>query len=378
MESKIFQSTQFRTNAILILISTWFSITAFAQEALQQESSSVYKSENVIFFGGNQGLKFGATLTLPYGRTTSPAVIFVSGTGKQDRDGTMGKDYKMFLTIADYLSHQGIATLRIDDRGTGETTGIYEESTTGDFAEDILAAIQFLKTRKEIDPSKIGLIGHSEGGASASIAAAKSKDVAFIVSIAGLAMNGLDALIMQNADIVAAANIPDHDKKRSNEINELMFRTVYDNVDSDSLGVILNQTYNSWKKKDDEFFKTLNKEFDHFRFPVYSYVNQAQSAWYRFFIKYDPADYLSKIHIPILALNGDKDLMVACKENLYNWVKYSNMGGNYDVKIVVLPGLNHLFQELRAETQGQPPQHEKRFSPVALKIISEWINEKVK
>jgi len=374
MQSEIFR---FTVKTLLPLIATGLSMTVFAQESVQQESASSYKSENVVFSGGNQGLQYGATLTLPYRIIPSPAVIFVSGTGKQDRDGTMGQGYKMFLTIADYLSSKGIATLRIDDRGVGETTGVYEEATTGDFAEDILAAIQFLKTRKEIDQSKIGLIGHSEGGAVVSIAAAKSKDVAFIVSIAGLATNGLDALIRQNADIVAAANIPDHDKRRSNEINELMFRTVYDNVDSDSLGVILNETYNSWKKKDDGFFKTLNKEFDHFRFPIYSYVNQAQSAWYRFFIKYDPADYLSKINVPILALNGEQDLMVACRENLYNWVRYSNMGGNYDVKIVVLPGLNHLFQQHRADSQNQSPLPDKSFSPVALKIISDWIHEKV-
>jgi pimeloyl-ACP methyl ester carboxylesterase len=374
MTDKIFK---FSVKVLLLLIAIVLRISVFAQESGKREPASAYKSENVIFSGGKQGLQLGATLTLPYRETPAPAVILVSGTGKQDRDGTMGQGYKMFFIIAEYLSTHGIAVLRVDDRGVGETNGVYEGSTTGDFAEDVLASISFLKSRKEIDSEKIGLIGHSEGGAVISIAAAQSKDVAFIVSIAGLSMNGLDALIRQNADIVAAANIPDYDKKRSNEINELMFKTVYDNVDSDSLGVILNETYNSWKKKDDEYFKTLNKEFDHFRFPIYSYVNQAQSAWYRFFIKYDPADYLSKINLPILALNGEQDLMVACKDNLYNWVRYSNTGGNYDVKIVVLPGLNHLFQQPGTDSLHQSPLPDKRFSPVALKIISDWIHEKV-
>ena len=374
MAGEIFK---FKVKALLLLIATELTVSVFAQESGRQEPASAYKSVNVIYSGANQGIQFGATLTIPQRNIPVPAVILVSGTGKQDRDGSMGEGYKMFLIIADYLSSHGIAVLRVDDRGVGETTGIYEESTTGDFADDVLASIQFLRNRKEIDPAKIGLIGHSEGGAVVTIAAAQSKDVAFIVSIAGLAMNGLDALRKQNADIVAAANIPEYDKRRSNDINELMFKTVYDNVDSDSLGTILNETYNSWKKRDDEYFKTLNKEFDHFRFPVYRYVQQAQGAWYRYFIKYDPADYLTKIDIPILALNGEQDLMVACKDNLYNWVRYSNMGGNYDVKIIVLPGLNHLFQQLMKYSQDRSPLPDKRFSPVALKIISDWIHEKV-
>ncbi len=358
---------------IILSFLAILSIDAQAQNKEIRNNNCLYQSENVHYSCTKDSIQFGATITLPLINTPVPAVVLVSGTGKQDRDGTMGEDYKMFLIIADYLSRNGIAVLRADDRDVGETTGSYDDSTTADFAEDVQTSINYLKSRKEINSKKIGLIGHSEGGAVISIVASKSKDVAFIVSLAGLAMSGLDALIKQNADIVASANIPDHDKKRANEINELMFRTVYDNVDSDSLGVILNETYNSWKVKDDEFFKTLNKEFDHFRFPIYRYANQAQSAWYRFFIKYDPADYLKKINIPILALNGDKDLMVACKENLYNWVYYANLAGNYNVKICVLPGINHLFQEIESTEQNGILISKKQFSSLALKIILDWI-----
>ena len=181
-----------------------------------------YKTENVIYIDTVSGIRFGATLSLPKVKSSCPVVVIVSGTGKQDRDGTMA-GHKMFAVIADYLTRKGIAVLRVDDRGIGETTGNYEQSTTEDFAKDVLSSIQYLKTRKEIDITKIGLVGHSEGGAVISIVASQSKDVAFMISIAGLAMNGLDALRKQNADIVAASPLSENDKKRSNNINELMF-----------------------------------------------------------------------------------------------------------------------------------------------------------
>jgi len=295
----------------------------------------------------------------------------------QDRDGTMA-GHKMFAAIADYLSARGIAVLRIDDRGTGQTTGVYETSTTADFAEDVLTAIRFLKTRKEIDSHKIGLLGHGEGGAVMSIAASQSKDVAFMVSIAGLCTPGLEALRRQNADLVAGSKLPDYDKRRSNDINNRMFDTVYAYANSPLLAQKISQTYINWKKEDDAYFKTLNVAFDHFRFPIYSYTNTATGAWYRYFIRYDPANYLSKIKVPILALNGDKDLMVACQENLANWKKYALIGGNHQVTTVLLNGVNHLFQHCITCTPQEYAQLSQTFDPEALAIIDRWIDKQTK
>jgi len=359
------------------LILIFFSINIYCTAQNPKQAPSLpYLSEDVTYKDNATGIVFGGTLTLPKPKKPSPAVIIVSGTGKQDKDGTMA-GHKMFAVLADYLTRNGIAVLRVDDRGVGKTTGNYDEATTGDFAKDVLRSIQFLKTRKEIDHSKIGLIGHSEGGAVISIVASQSKDVAFMVSIAGLAMNGLDALRKQNADLVEAAKIPDHDKKRSSQINEIMFSTAYKYADSDSLEQKLNEAYNEWKKKDDEYFKSLNIQYDHFRFPIYMYVKQATGPWYRFFVRYDPACYITKVHIPILALNGDKDIMVAYKENLENWAKYPAEGGNKNVKTIILPGLNHLFLNCTTNDQSEYASIKEEFSPEALKIISDWILEHV-
>ncbi|MFC1223160.1 alpha/beta hydrolase family protein [Pedobacter sp. BG31] len=334
-----------------------------------------YRSEEVLFSSAKDSITYGGTLTIPSGKGSFTAIVMVSGTGKQDRDGTMG-GHKIFQDIADGLSKNGYAVLRLDDRGVGKTTGVYEKATTLDFANDALAAVAYLRGRKEINAKKIGLLGHSEGGMAISIAAANSKQVAFLISIAGLASNGLDALIRQNRDLVANAQLPDYDKARSNQINELMFQTAYKYVDSASMEAKLNETYNLWKVRDDAYFKTLNQPFDHFRFPLYSYMKVATSSWYRFFIQYNAVKTLAQIKVPVLALNGDRDLMVAGKENLQHWKEYTRQGGNTNVEAVLIPNLNHLFLPCVTCNQTEIPTIKAGFSDVAMKLMINWLKKK--
>jgi len=355
----------------LLSLSFSFQLSAISPKDIQPDSIP-YVSNDIKYYNADSSIHFGATLTIPVGKKKCPAVILVSGTGKQDRDGTMA-GHKMFATLADYLTRQGLAVLRVDDRGVGLTTGNYETSTTADFAADVLTSIDYLKGRKEINPKKIGLIGHSEGGAVISIVASQSRDVSFMISMAGLASKGLDALFKQNRDIVEASSLPDYDKARSNEINELMFKTAFAYANSDSMETKLNTVYASWKKKDDEYFKTLNKPFDHFRFPIYRYVQSATGPWYRYFIQYDPARYLIRVKIPVLAINGDKDLMVSWKENLGNFERYLHQAGNKDVKIVVLPGLNHLFLHCKECTTAESASLKEPIAPEVLSLIGDWI-----
>lgn len=340
---------------------------------LQLASAQKFVNKELNFASPDGKIQFAGTLSMPEGtKKKCPAVVIVSGSYKQDRDGMMA-GHPLFKQIADYLSSRGIAVLRLDDRGTGKTTGVYETSTTGDFADDALRAIQYLKGINGINPKKIGLLGHSEGAAASAIAASKSRDVAFIVSVAGLATSGYESLIQQNEDIVNASPLPEYDKKRSNEINGLMFKVAFKYADSDSLENKLNTTYNEWKVKDDAYFKTLNIEFDHFRFPVYSYVNYAIGPWYRYFVKYDAPKTVGSVKVPILALNGDKDLMVSGKSNLENWKKYAAAGGNHKVETHLLPGLNHLFLPCVSCTTQEYSSIKASFSLEALNIIGNWI-----
>jgi len=361
-----------RTYLVLIAAISFFN-SFFSQNHAYAQDASLYTTDTVSFKSPDGTITFGGTLTVPRDGKRLPAIVIVSGTGKQDRDGNMA-GHPLFAQIASHLSSKGIAVLRLDDRGTGKTTGVYETSTTGNFADDALTAVKFLKAVKSIDPNKIGLLGHSEGGVAIAVAAAKSKDVAFLVSIAGLAMSGYDAQIRQNEDIVNGSKLPDYDKKRSNSINALMFKKALENADSDSLESILNKTYVAWKVKDDAYFKTLNVEFDHFRFPIYSYAKMASGPWYRYFIKYDASITLAKVHVPVLALNGDKDLMVAGEQNLANWKNYTAAGGNKKVKTILLPDLNHLFLPCKTCTIAEYATIQAGFSVEALGIITSWVH----
>lgn len=351
---------------ILIAVISQFIFTfSFAQDALP------YKQDSVLFYNKDSSIRYGATVTIPLQGKKITAIVLVSGTGKQDRDGTMA-GHPVFEQIADYLTRKGFAVLRMDDRGVGQTTGKYEDATTEDFAGDALLALHYLQKYKSINPHKIGLLGHSEGGAAISIAASRSKDVAFLVSIAGLAMNGLDALLAQNETLVDNSALSETDKQRSNEINRLMFITAYQYADSLNMEEKLNETYTNWKKRDDAYFKTLNIQYDHFRFPIYSYVQSAITPWYRYFVRYNAQMVLSHIKAPVLALNGDKDLMVS-PENLKNWKNYLTAGGNKNVTTVLLPGLNHLF--LRCETceTSEYTKLNGTFSREALGLVSDWL-----
>lgn len=353
---------------LLIFFITCLTLPTWAQ----QDKVYSLTSDSITFKSSDEKISFSGTLTSPVGKKSFPTLVMVSGTGKQDRNGTMA-GHKIFEQIADYLGSYGIAMLRIDDRGTGKTTGIYETATTADFASDALAAVSYLKSRKDIDQKKIGLIGHSEGGAAISIAAAKSADVKFLVSIAGLAMNGLEAQLKQNQDIVAASALPDYDKKRSNEINGIMFNTAFQYASSDSLEIKLNQAYQSWKVKDDIYFKSLKVEFDHFRFPVFSFVQSAKGPWYRYFIRYDSKKTIGAVKVPILAINGDKDLMVAPDENLANWKSYAMKGGNHNVNTVKITGLNHLLLPCIKCDAAEIPKIQAGVSTQALQVIKDWI-----
>ncbi|WP_207534537.1 alpha/beta fold hydrolase [Desertivirga arenae] len=335
------------------------------------------RADSVIFEGGGQGIELAGTLSLPAKGTNFPVAVILSGTGRQDRDGTMA-GHKLFLAIADHLNKNGYAVLRMDDRGVGKSTGVYEDATTMDFANDALAAVQFLKGRKEIDPGRIGFIGHSEGGAVMSIAASKSKEIAFLISLAGLASRGYDSNMKQNLDLIEAAAIPEYDKKRHREIIRLMFDTVLKNVNSPVLDTIMRSTFATWSKKDQEYFKTLNVEFDHFRFPIESYIRTATGPWYRYFMQFDPKPFMKGLKMPVLAINGDKDLFVAGKENLANWKNYLQEGGNKNVTTVLLPGVNHLLQHCKTCTAQEYASLEETIAPEILQTITSWLKENVK
>lgn len=332
---------------------------------------STTRSETVHYSNADGSIHFGGTLTIPAGRKSYPAIVLISGTGKQDRDGTMA-GHPMFRVLADSLTRRGFAVLRTDDRGVGETNGKYEDATTKDFADDALAAVTFLKQRKGI--REVGLLGHSEGGAAAIIAAGTSRDVAFVITLAGLAINGLDALKLQNYAITRTAKISDYDRNRYDTINTRIFDTVYRYAGTPELENKIRSTYAAWKQADDSAFKKdFPDKYDHLRFFLESYVSQATGPWYQFHIRFDPVPYLRQIKVPFLALNGDKDIMVTYRENLGTIATTLKQAGNNHVTTVVLPGTNHLFQHCVTCTREESSTLTESFSAEAFAAIIQWL-----
>ena len=339
------------------VVAAMLSSACYASPGFVEDSTIVYTSCDSI--------QLAATLTLPEeGHRQYPAVVLMSGTGQQDRDCTMA-GHRVFKEISDYLVTRGIAVLRTDDRGTGKSSGNYNYATTADFAADALAAIAYLKTRPDIDTLQIGLLGHSEGGASISIAASLSQDVAFVISLCGLMTAGLPSVIQQNIDIVESSSLPEADKQRYHEINESMFRTAYRYADSDSLEQKLHAVHDEWRRD------TANQ---HIRYGIYMYAKTATSPWYRFFIRYNPADYLSKVDMPVLLVFGGKDVMVNARQNEESAMRC--LAHNKDVTVHVFPNINHLLLPCEKGTQDEYASlKDEHVLPELLSTLDSWIHQ---
>jgi len=332
-----------------------------------------YESVEVTFENpAAPGVKLAGTLTLPSKEGKFPVAVLISGSGPQNRDEEL-LGHKPFLILSDYLTRNGIAVLRYDDRGTARSTGNFATATTADLATDAEAAIAFLKTRKEIDPKFIGLIGHSEGGVIAPLVASRSADVAFIVMMAGTGMSGKDLLPLQGELIGRAGGTSEADLKKVKKINSTIFDMVAKSKDDGKLRKELTDFLMSEMKNMPETEKPKGTSDEDF---VKMQVNQIANPWMKYFLNYDPIPALKKVKCPVLALNGEKDLQVPPKENLAGIKKA--LKKNKSVKIVEFPGMNHLFQEC---TTGSPDEYariEQTMSPVMLKVTADWVNGIVK
>jgi uncharacterized protein len=334
-----------------------------------------YDEEEVTFENRKDGVRLAGTLTIPRTKGPFPAVLLITGSGGQDRDETIA-GHRPFLILADHLTRLGIAVLRVDDRGMGGSS-IGNDAfnvTSLNFAEDVMAGIEFLKGRKEIDAGKIGLIGHSEGGMIASMVAAKSKDVAFIVMMAGPGQIGEDLILLQTEILNKARGM-------SNEVNVQMNLAL-----QRAIAIVKEEKENSVAEK--RIKETLTKQvaemtqeqrdaFAPMQAEINAWIPFYVHPWFRFFISFNPRPVLMKVSCPVLAINGERDLQVSAKENLSGIAEALKDGENKDYKVVSLPNLNHLFQTCQTGTISEYGRIEETISPVALKTISDWILTKL-
>lgn len=333
-----------------------------------------YHSEDITFDNKKAEVILAGTLTLPSQEGVFPAVILISGSGPQNRDEEI-LGHKPFLVLSDYLTKNGIAVLRFDDRGTALSTGDFSTATSLDFSTDVEAGVQYLKTRKEIHKDKIGLIGHSEGGIIAPMVANRSEDIAYIVLLAGTGIPGDQLLLLQQKLIGKASGIKEKDLLENEIINKKAFKIITDATDTEQLKTDLTNYLEQSIKDNPTTGKPKGMSDSDF---VQLQVNQITSPWMQYFLKYDPAPTLEKVKCPVLAINGEKDLQVPPTENLTAINIALDKGKNKDVTIKELPNLNHLFQECETGSPNEYALIEQTFSPIALKEILDWINEQVK
>lgn len=332
-----------------------------------------YVEREVTYENKTGGIKLAGTLTVPRGAGPFPAVLLITGSGAQDRDEAL-LGHRPFLVLADYLTRRGIAVLRVDDRGVGGSTGSPATATTMDFVGDVLAGVAFLKTQKEIDAAQIGLCGHSEGGLIAPIVASRSKDVAFIVLMAGTGIPGEEIIYLQTGLISAAMGAPDEAVAKQQSQLHAVIGIVKQEKDDSATKKRLRQFF------DDQMAKLTPEERKQAVASKAEETFSAQTAqftapWFRYFLTLDPRPYLQKVTCPVLALNGARDLQVPPKQNLPAIEKALKAAGNKDMTILELPGLNHLFQNCTTGAPTEYAQIEETISPLALQAIGDWIGK---
>ncbi len=320
-----------------------------------------YREEAVSFSNAAASVTLAGTLTLPRGAGPFPAALLIAGSGPNDRDEALAS-HRPFLVLADHLTRKGIAVLRYDKRGIGESTGSTDKATTLDLASDAQAALAYLKTRKEIDPAKIALIGHSEGAMIAPLIASRTKDVAWVVLLAAPATFGEETLLNQSELIGKAADLTDEQLEASLNFDQAAYELVRTEKDPATLREKLNGLV-----KETGLGVAMPPTL------LETQLRMMESPWFRFFIDYDPLPNLKTLQVPVLALYGQKDLQVPSRANLPLLKQALQDAGNKDADVRELPDLNHLFQHAYSGTPTEYAAIEETFSPDALQIISDWL-----
>jgi dienelactone hydrolase len=325
-----------------------------------------YKSEEVVVRNEAAGINLAGTLTLPEKGKKFPAVVLVTGSGAQNRDEEL-LGHKPFLVLSDYLTRNGIAVLRCDDRGTAASEGNYAMATDVDFATDAAAAIRYLQGRKEIDKRKIGILGHSSGGSVSFMTAAKDPSIAFVVSLAGPGVRG-DSVLLKQVETLYKLQGMTADEwtwvekfmwnnyailQQTEKAPEVLEKELY--------GAIMG-TMSAEQQQDANMIQKMAVE-----------ARQMTSPWYLHMMRYEPSVDLQHVKCPVLALNGERDIQVNAAMNLEGIRRHLAGNGNKRITVKAYPHLNHLFQTCKTGAPAEYAELEETISPAVLQDITTWI-----
>ena len=318
-----------------------------------------YRVTEVSFTNEKEGNTLTGTLTIPKGKGPFPAMVLVSGSGQQNRDGEL-MNHRPFWVIADYCARHGIAVLRYDDRGMGGSTGEVENATSMDFSYDAEAAFDFLRKQKHIDASRVGILGHSEGGIINFMVSARRPEVAFLVSLAGPAVNGIEVLKEQQVAILRASGMTEEMIAFSQNSNRQLFDIVESSNDREEADSLMRQLVKGWGYNEELTEQT---------------VSGMTMPWMYYFLKYDPTEAIVKTNCPAFLLNGSKDLQVIASQNLPAYEKIIADYGKTNLTLHELPDLNHLFQHFETGAIEEYATIDETISPEVLEMIVGFVKK---
>lgn len=330
-----------------------------------------YLEEEVVFENNEASVSLSGTLTLPNKKGKFPVVVLISGSGPQDRDETVA-NHKPFWILADYLTRQGIAVLRFDDRGVGKSTGNFSDATTADFSTDVISAVNYLKSRADIDTNNIGLIGHSEGGIIAPLAANQTKDVSFLVLLASTGIPGSEISLIQ-ATTMRPFPVPDEAA-----YEQAIRKAIAIAASNKELSVIKSELAEHYNATIAPILTPLVGDEAKVAQIITGLIETRTTPWIRYFYNYNPATEIEKLSIPVLSLNGTNDTQVLAEINQKGIEDALIKGKNKDYRVLQLEGLNHFFQESKTGKMEEYSSIEQTFSPKAMEEISNWVLEHIK
>ncbi|HLT86009.1 MAG TPA: alpha/beta hydrolase [Sphingobacterium sp.] len=319
-----------------------------------------YDTLDVTFSSEYDNVKLAGTITRPReGEEMLPAVVLISGSGPQDRDETI-MGHKPFKVIADYLTKQGIIVLRYDERGVGASTGNYPKSTIGDFSRDVIAAVGFIQKQERVDPTRVGIIGHSEGALIAELIAGESSaDIGFIGLLGAPAIPIDSLMVLQAYEIGKLMGMSEKELQGAKEVNRRNFATVKSDLGDE----------HAYRQILENMSSPLPNLSDNQKDEIKMMVLPA----YRYFMRIDPIPFIKRIDVPVFAAFGTKDVQVPFAPNLESLTDH--LPKNEKNFLKAYDGLNHLFQKAETGAVSEYIDIEETFNEQVLSDLAQWIND---
>lgn len=333
---------------------SWHGPPTAVKRAQDPQAPFPYQSKDVTFLNSYDNVNLAGTLTSPKREGRFPAVVLLTGSGPQNRDEELS-GHKPFAVLSDYLSRQDIVVLRYDDRGVGESGGQFDNSTIGDFSKDALAALAFLKKQNQVDPHKIGIIGHSEGGLIATLLSGQQvPDLSFIISLAGPAISINNLMVDQLYAIGRASGMSAGELSAARKINERNFSVVKSTLNTREAyeAILDNMKFLSGAKGSSDILAMV-------------------SPAYRYFMRIEPERYVKEIKVPVFAAFGSLDVQVPATANLESL--YRLLPQNPKSVLKEYEGLNHLFQQAETGLMDEYATIDETFNERVMHDMATWV-----